>query len=420
MSSGKTLEWKRAIRQFVHANANILTIAAVCLIVFEGSVIWFYPDRWWQPLVVLLALLALAIAWKNLKSVVKFLVSIGVTIMIAALAIQSGYYLTATSIGGSTWGLSILSTWALSVFLSYVIVSTRSRWGVALTASIIGFLVSYSFMSLGVLPITIACVTSGTLASIIISKSDVLQVNSKRAFKLMRDWDHKRMDDVMISLWPGMTSTVWRINKHGDGVIYHGEGCPTIVIIPIDLDESFELTARHGLTYHGRDVRRKVLWLESKAFASTGDPAPVIILADVNSMNQQTHGSYSVISVPRVDATTMSYVGVLDVTGSRRQLHDRVAGLVGKFSGVEKATAKQEKKLEKRLATSKKRTKKPADGKTVDTSTVMDNGHDKNNSADHKTDSKDSVAGLDEKALDSALDSMDLSGTGRIDGVPMG
>lgn len=416
MNNDKALEWRRAIRRFVHANANILTIAAVCLIVFEGSVIWFYPDRWWQPLIALLALLALAIAWKNLKVVVKFLLSIGITIIIAAMAIQSGYYLTKTTIGGSTWGLSILSTWALSVFLSYIIVSTRSRWGVALSASIIGFFVSYAFMSLGVLPIAIACITSGTLATIIISKSDLLQVNYKRAFKLMDDWNHKRIDDVMASLWPGMTGTTWRINKHGSGVIYHGEGCPTIVIIPIDLDESFELTARHGLTYHGRDVRRKILWLESKTLASTGDTAPVIILADVNSMNKQTSGSYSVISVPRVDSTSMSYVGVLDVAGSKRQLHDRIAGLVGQFTGVEKTTAKQEKKLEKRLTGSKKKPRKPVVTRTIDKPV----DHDDNGESNHNADNRQSESNLDEKALNAALDSIDLSGNGHINGVTIG
>ena len=87
----KPLAFKSRAKMFVRRNANAITALLVIGIIVEGSVAWFYPSKWWQPLVAILVIAALVLAWRNLKAAIKLAVSLGLTVMLAALAIQSGF-----------------------------------------------------------------------------------------------------------------------------------------------------------------------------------------------------------------------------------------------------------------------------------------------------------------------------------------
>lgn len=345
------------IRPFLRRNANLLTAILVVAIIVEGSVTWFYPSRWWQPLVAIVAVSLLVLAWRNLKAAIKFVASLGFTVMLAALAIQSGFYLTSSAVGGTIWGLSVLSSWAVSVLASYMVVSTRSRWGVALASTISSYAVSYLFMEIGVVGVYLISVVTSVLVTIVLLKSDWFSRVSKRSPRLLVDWKHGKIADAMKSLWPSAHEGDLKLTRKQSLPAWHGVGSPTVMFVPLDLDESMESTTKHGLTYHGRDVRAWLLWLSRKIASKGLRPAPLVILVDVNGANDSTSAHPEIIRVPDVDSAKAVYYGLMDGTGSRSDLRNAIADLARRFEGMEKATVKSEARMAKLLDCTR-----PADG----------------------------------------------------------
>lgn len=337
------------IRPFLRRNANLLTAILVVAIIVEGSVAWFYPSRWWQPLVAIVAVSLLVLAWRNLKAAIKFVASLGLTVMLAALAIQSGFYLTSSAVGGTIWGLSVLSSWAVSVLTSYMVVSTRSRWGVALASTISSYAVSYLFMEIGVVGVYLISVVASVLVTIVLLKSDWFSRMSKRSPRFLADWKRGKIADAMKSLWPSAHEGDLKLTRKQSLPAWHGVGSPTVMFVPLDLDESMESTTKHGITYHGRDVRAWLLWLSRKIASKGLRPAPLVILVDVNGANDSTSTHPEIIRVPDVDSTKAVYYGLMDGTGSRNNLRNAIADLARRFEGMEKATVKSEARLAKLL-----------------------------------------------------------------------
>lgn len=338
-----------AVRSFIRRNANLLTGALAATIVIEGSVAWFYPDRWWQPLVLIAAVSTLALAWRNLKAAIKFVASLGLSIILSALAIQSGFYLTGSAVGGTIWGLSVLSSWAVSVMASYMIVSTRSRWGVALAATISGYAASYLLMEVGVVGIYLISVATAIVVTIVLLKSDWFSRVGKRSPAIVEDWKHGKLADAVKSLWPATHEGALKLDRKHSVPVWHGAGSPVIIFVPLDLDESLEPTSKHGLTYHGRDVRDWLLWLSRKISSKGLKPAPLVILVDVNGANDSTSGKPEIIRVPDVDSVNAIYYGLMDGTGSRSGMRAAITDLARRFEGISKAGDNEEKRLAKLL-----------------------------------------------------------------------
>ena len=338
----KPLAFKSRAKMFVRRNANAITALLVIGIIVEGSVAWFYPSKWWQPLVAILVIAALVLAWRNLKAAIKLAVSLGLTVMLAA--------------------------WAVSVLTSYLVVSTRSRWGVALAATIAGYAMSYLFMEIGVIGVYLISVAVSLVVTLVMLKSDWLNRVSKRSPRLIGSWKHTRLDDAVRSLWPEGPEGRLKLSRKRSLPTWHGAGSPTIVFAPLDLDESLESTSKYGLTYHGRDVRRWLLWLTRKIDSKTLKPAPLVVLVDVNGANEGTVGKPEIIRVPDVDSVRAVYCGLMDGTGSRNESRAAVADVAKRFEGVEKADSKQESKLAKILDPKPAKTKKtkPASSASAD------------------------------------------------------
>lgn len=337
------------VRSFMRRNANLLTGVLATTIVVEGSVAWFYPSRWWQPLVLIAAASALVLAWRNLKAAVKFVASLGLAIVLSALAIQSGFYLTGSAVGGTIWGLSVLSSWAVSVMASYMVVSTRSRWGVALAAAISGYAASYLLMGVGVVGIYLTSVATAIVVTIALLKSDRFSRVGKRSPALVADWKHGKIADAVESLWPSSHEGALKLDGKHSVPVWHGAGSPVIAFVPLDLDEPLEPTVKHGLTYHGRDVRGWLLWLSRKISSRGIKPAPLVILVDVNGANDSTSEKPEIVRVPDVDSMSAIYYGLMDGTGSRAGLRVAITDLARRFEGMSKAGDKEEKRLAKLL-----------------------------------------------------------------------
>lgn len=342
-------EWRRALRLFWLKNRTMITIMIAVFIVVEGSVAWFYPSQWWKPVIAAASVSVVLILWRNMKAAFKCVVSLGLTIMMAALAVQSGY-----AYGGmntaALWGTAVLTGWALAVLISYVAHPMTSRWTISLVSAAMGFMMGYTFMPAGMIAIGLASV----LGAIFMEASFLLGEALRRkmgAFKPAKEWQIKeygRLQKTMKSLWPGMKAVGLKILGTWSTTVWYGVNCPTIVMIPLDLTESFRDTKRWGLVYRHRNIQPMAVWLITKAARIVREPAPVVVFVDQNGVNEASKGSAETMGFKLNDSINYVYAGILDGSEtSVSALRKTMTDLVKRFHGLDYATAKQVEKLDK-------------------------------------------------------------------------
>lgn len=343
----------KTIRGFVKRNANILAGVLGLFIFIEGVTIVFYPNDWWKPITVIGAIGLIVLAWANIKSVFKAIISTVVTIMLAAGAIMAGYYYSASTGAGSAWGLTIILVWVASIAASYWIPSSKSRWTVAMVVTIISFLASYStLMSAGTISIVMAAtVLIGVITFILIMLEDKVTRSGSRSIQILKydpKTEHGKVSKAMESLWPGIKESTIRFSRGKNAWLWHSAGDPAIILIPVDLNEDLE-PSRRGLTYHGRDIRKILNWMLAKTESMIGNVSPIIILLDVRSMNEATRENASLITVPRLDSNKVSYVGLMGLDGSAGQVKHRLASCVSMFKNHDVLDDKRDGKLSGRF-----------------------------------------------------------------------
>lgn len=342
-------EWRRALRLFWLKNRTMITIMTAVFIVVEGSVAWFYPSQWWKPVLAAASVSVVLILWRNMKAAFKCVVSLGLTIMMAALAVQSGY-----AYGGmntaALWGTAVLTGWALAVLISYVVHPMTSRWTISLVSAAVGFMMGYTFMPAGMIAIGVASVLGAIFMEALFLFGEALR-RKMGAFKPAKEWQIKeygRLQKTMKSLWPGMKAVGLKILGTWSTTVWYGVNCPTIVMIPLDLTESFKDTKRWGLVYRHRNIQPMAVWLITKVARIVCEPAPVVVFVDQNGINEASKGSAETMGFKLNDSINYVYAGILD--GSETSvsvLRKTMTDLVKRFRGLDYATAKQVEKLDK-------------------------------------------------------------------------
>lgn len=353
-SKSSTMEpFLRTIRGFVKRNANILAGVLGLFIFIEGITVVFYPNDWWKPIAVIGAIGLIMLAWANIKSVFKAIISTVVTIMLAAGAIMAGYYYSASTGAGSAWGLTIILVWVASIAASYWMPSSKSRWTVSMVVTIVSFLASYStLMSAGGITVVLAItIIVGVITFVLIMLEDKISRSGSRSIQILKydpKTEHGKISSAMESLWPGIKESTMRFSRGKNAWLWHGVGSPAIVLIPIDLNEDLEPSKR-GLTYHGRDIRRILNWMLTKTESMIGNVSPIVILLDVRNMNEATREDASLVTVPRLDSNKVSYVGLMGLDGSAGQVKRRLASCVAMFKNHDVLDDKRNGKLSGRF-----------------------------------------------------------------------
>lgn len=342
-------EWKRALRLFWLKNRTMITIITAVFIVVEGSVAWFYPTQWWKPVLAVSSVSAVLILWRNMKAAFKCALSLGLTIMMAALAVQSGY-----AYGGmntaALWGTAVLTGWALAVLISYIVHPMTSRWTISLVSAAVGFMMGYTFMPTGMIAIGIASVLGAIFMETAFLIGEALR-RKMGLFKPAKEWQVKeygRLQKTMKSLWPGMKAVGLKILGTWSTTVWYGVNCPTIVMIPLNLTESFRDTKRWGLVYRHRNIQPMAVWLITKVARIVREPAPVVVFIDQNGINEASKGSAETMGFKLNDSINYVYAGILDGSVmSVSALRKTMTALIKKFRGLNYATVKQVEKLDK-------------------------------------------------------------------------
>lgn len=234
--------------------------------------------------------------------------------------------------------------WSLVVAISYFVISTNSRWICSLMATAIGFMVSYAFMPAGMMAIVLSGVLSGLVSGVLLLKSDAIPRITGRAIRVSKEWEPKdSYVKAMQSLWPSVKHVrVPMMGRRRWAVLWYGEEVPTIMTIPVDLQEPFEPTARHGITYRHRDVRKSLNWFVLNVMSKSCGLSTVPVLVDVNNENKDADEwrDGGILSSGMVDSVSKASVGVMLSSGGKQDIRKRMVSIVGKFGNGVKGDAK--------------------------------------------------------------------------------
>lgn len=298
-------------RIFYKNNSTLLTVILCLLIIVEGSIIWFYPHLILKSTIIIACLALLVLVWRNFKVVMKFAVSLGLTIVLAAYATISGTLVSHTPLNG----VLILLFWAISVTESYYLVTVRSRWSASLIVSVLCFITTIILLDAHPVWTTITGIVVSLVGTFIILKFENIIIR----WKGLKPLENQRFDEVtgsMVNVWPEIRFTTRRLRKNVNVGIYSGTNCPTFVIIPLSLDESIKKGFMGGLTYHGFNVGKSITYYV-KIVESWGlKQAPIVVFWDVKGWNNSSKDESKIISVPMVDSNNPAYVGIISGTSN--------------------------------------------------------------------------------------------------------
>lgn len=347
-SLSRTVMWRRALKAFWLYNRTPVTILMAIFIVVEGSVLWFYPQQWWKPFLSMLAIMVVIILWKNMKVVVKTLMSFGVSVVMAALAVQSGFAYGGANVA-SVWGMSVLTGWALIILVSYCYHPVMSRWAMALAGTGVGFAAGYAFMPLGVVAISVSTISFAVLTVLGCMAYEAGMRRLRNAWKpdkYWRDSSYRNVNKAMISLWPTVRKTRMKSMGTWTTGLWYGVNAPCIIMVPLALDESLKVSKLRGLVYHHRSIRANALWLMESLASRVKAPVPVVIFVDVNGKNQDTKGTGEVVSFTLTDSSQSVYAGLIDGSGSVSTIRKALTKVIRRFSGMRYADDQQVKTIE--------------------------------------------------------------------------
>jgi hypothetical protein len=343
----------RAIRSFLMKNSVPLTGMTSLIIIIEGSVLWFYPQQWWKPLLGLFGVLVIVIIWMNARVMIRAGLSIIGLIILSALAVLTGASYSGSSLGGSILGMSVIFTWLFILTASYFMTSTRSRWMTTITSAAVTFGIEYGLLTTGDLRIILSIgVGIGIVFGLIVLKSDIFIHYGKNKIHILGDDDdhdqvHHRIDKIMRSLWPSVKSGSIKTLRGKSLWVWYSTGGLILVIIPAVMDEGLN-PDKKGFTYHGRPVIRFLQWMQNRVDQKIPGLYPIVILLDVNSVNDDTSVHSGIISYPSVNGAGQSYVGVVSI-GRDQDVKIQIADCVSRFNGVPRLTDKDVRKIDRKL-----------------------------------------------------------------------
>jgi hypothetical protein len=343
-----------ALARFVNKNSTPLTIITALFIAVEGSTLWFHPESWWQPLLALLAGSVIVLLWVNVKVIIRAGLSIALAVMLFTFAVMVGYSYTNSSVGGSLMGLSILMAWMMVITVSYFTASSRSRWMASAIASIMAFAIEYTLLPLrSIVVIVAAGVIAGLLSGLIALKSDWFSVRSRRGLRVDVESDDLGLLDrcrkVMTSLWPDAEFGSFKIQRGRRAWVWFGEHSPTIVLLPITMDEALGTESKRGFTYKHRLIRRSLQWTQSRIELKMPGPYPIPIILDVNKVNTDTVDEPAVITYQMLNSGNVGYYGLVSVPKSNQRFKTMLAACVAKFNGAKPLTHREYKRMHSKM-----------------------------------------------------------------------
>lgn len=343
----------------IRDNSWVLTIAVAVLLIGETAMLVEYPSYWWVVPSIVVGLTLLAIIWSNARVLIKAVVAIIVLAVETTLSFLSGTALTSTVDGGTMWAVLMITGWMVGLAVTYFIPIQHSRWTSVGFGSVIGFALSYALMTFGALACGLGAFASTIIATVLLAWDPVQALTlRRRGLKLetLTDEQANTLTKTMTGVNPAYKHAVLTWRK-GEQHVYHGEGLPVYVFIPVEAKPrrnggaKVKQSKKHGTIINGvlldQWTQRAILHMHSKV----KNPFPVVCLLDLSGDFTTDEEHPTIIDAPIVDSHASMHAGLISMHNGRRSLANRVKMLTTMFTGATNATARNEARLSKRLKT---------------------------------------------------------------------
>lgn len=325
-----------AVKRYIKENGLLFTIFMVILILFGGTATINNPEQWWVIPSILVVVFSLILIFNHARAVFKAAITVIAVVGLASLGFMIG---TANDpilqLSGVIWFFSTVVVALLSLAISYLTFSVRSRWTATTLAVVTQFTVSYlvmlSFLNL------YAGVISGSIAGIIVfclfyfSKgwrwqrsslmpqniaSDVLTENIKEAFTKegyeFRDMREKSNKGGYL---------VWKEKAY--------------LIYPIRMEKDFEVYTRTELRYNNKNINPWLAMVTTKNTPSfrAKNASIMTVLLDLTNSNGNAG---KVIGMSTPDTKKKTPVGIFpgrELNSSRDDKSGIIQNFEKRFSG---------------------------------------------------------------------------------------
>lgn len=321
--------WKVSFRILIKKNAGILSILASLLILTEGIAIFRYPSWWWLPITVVGVLSAIVLIWHNARIVIKVGMSFAILLVISAfqMLIASSFVVDATQ------GLVLPSITILASIVFLIVASlfrtNVSKWTALQVSLIVAFMLSYAALPAGL-------IAAGIVSFISLIGTGCLWMSLRNMWARRKGSMPERpttlLDYQKTKILDSIKGTKWRLAEYSKSkypfyVLYRETDGKMIVLQSLDFRHSINESQKRGLTYRYRKIEEYFIKVMLYCQYRT-DPNAIVLFMDWTGALKL----HDIIRLNEIDSNSAYYVGLLDMSKTRRNISKDIEDMSRRFS----------------------------------------------------------------------------------------
>lgn len=302
-------------KAFWHRNAGVVSAVVSVFIVVEGVVLLFSPSKWWAPLLLLLALSAVVLSWRDHKVIIKAAVTVAILAVAASLSMVAAVAYSGSAEKAIMVPLAFVLGLSAFLLVTYIGLDTgASRWTAAQISLILAFVLTYMSVPGGLTVMAVVAavtvIAGGSLWMLLAPMWATRSAGMPERPTMLEDRTTRKLERALGEGWTmtvrdDLKRPLHVAMKEGDGRLY--------VFIPMYFASEVRERRKTGITYRHRGMGRYLYAVLAKTRAQTAEDA-VTIIEDINGASDYFGKT---IPVPIPDSETgHEYTSILDMSGS--------------------------------------------------------------------------------------------------------
>lgn len=298
------------LRETLVNNGRVLTPLAALAIIVGGIALVESPEKWWITLIAFASFFVIVFFFINARALVKSILAIGVTLLLAGFAFTIGSAVEPLGAGAFVWFFGHLLVFSAALSVSYFIPSGQSRWTTIGLAVLTYFFLTWGLailMNTLLLPALLGIGVSFGAFMLMYAFGSKSRFNEK---KMPEPYEHDKLEENLkrAAEAAGLNFRAVHKKKETSYVLWGERG---YVLYPVNLQSGFHLSGKRKmrLAYNDKDINpwlRQLSFTKIPFFKSRGADL-MLILLDVHGRN----GSEAkTIGVTLPDSKAVTPVGV--------------------------------------------------------------------------------------------------------------
>lgn len=340
------LSWGSTLRLFIRKNSEMLSILLALFILTEGIAVFKFTKYWWVPVIVIGGLTILTFLWKNSKATLKAIIAIIIMAVVISFQMLFGTSYSMSSVEAIIIPAFTMSAFFIFICISYLIDTNVSRWSASIAGLILGFILSYAFITLGLFMSALASAIGIILGGIIWmltnnmvarrtgsmpARPRMLQSNQTSLLResLKNDYDVIEYTKCKYPFYILLDK-----NKPDDTNV--------IIMQPLEFRTAIVESSKRGLVYHHRKIGEYFYRVATYSRSRT-DSNAIILFGDWSG----TLKKYDIIGIDMVDSNNVYSIGLINMSQGRKRIKKDITDMISRFSypHARKGNIKRIKKL---------------------------------------------------------------------------